>query len=41
MLVVARRPGESLLIGSNLELTVKEINSSHIKYRRKENEGNQ
>jgi sRNA-binding carbon storage regulator CsrA len=30
MLVVARRPGESLLIGNDIELTVKEINSNHI-----------
>ena len=31
MLVVARRPGESLLIGNDIELTVKQINSNHIK----------
>jgi carbon storage regulator CsrA len=31
MLVVARRLGENLLIGNNIELTVKEINSCHIK----------
>ena len=31
MLVETRRQGESLLIGNNLELIIKEINSSHIK----------
>jgi len=31
MLVLARRQGESVKIGNNIELTVKEINSSHVK----------
>ena len=31
MLVLTRKPGEGLRIGNNIELTVQEINSSHVK----------
>jgi carbon storage regulator CsrA len=31
MLVLARRQGESLKIGNDIEIVVEEINSSHVK----------